>query len=284
MSALNPVQNTNPILSAIKAASTKTGVDFDYLLATAQRESSLNPQAKSKSSSAAGLFQFVERTWIDMVDRYGDKLGLDKLTDGIERRPDGRQFVADAQKRSEILALRHDPQIASYMAAEYTRESASALEAKLGRTAKSEELYLAHFFGAGTAARFIQSLEKSAQTPAATLFPRAAGANKSVFFHSDGTAKSLQDVYDHLVGKHLAAPAVGTPAKNVVADVLRGPLGGDDTSFSLGVPSGTNASYANLDHPVPGRLGAALVLSPDIIELLAEVEKLPGEQSSKNNT
>jgi len=43
------------VRSAIAKAAQRTGVDFDYLLAQARIESSLNPNAKARTSSAAGL-------------------------------------------------------------------------------------------------------------------------------------------------------------------------------------------------------------------------------------
>ena len=50
--------------SAVRSAAGVTGVDFGFLLRTAKRESGFNPLAHAGSSSAAGLFQFVEQTWM----------------------------------------------------------------------------------------------------------------------------------------------------------------------------------------------------------------------------
>ena len=47
------------VQSAIQRAAQATGVDFSFLMKTANRESGFNPAAKSGVSSAAGLFQFV---------------------------------------------------------------------------------------------------------------------------------------------------------------------------------------------------------------------------------
>ena len=52
------------VVSALKNAAAATGSDFHYLLGTAMRESSLKPDARSHSSSAAGLFQFIDQTWL----------------------------------------------------------------------------------------------------------------------------------------------------------------------------------------------------------------------------
>ena len=61
-----PVANAQPVRAdvrgAIARASESTGVDFDYLLAQARLESGLNPDAKARSSSATGLYQFIDST------------------------------------------------------------------------------------------------------------------------------------------------------------------------------------------------------------------------------
>ena len=62
MPTINPVQSAN-VQSAIARAATRTGVDFDYLLAQAKLESGLDPSAKAGTSSATGLYQFIDSTW-----------------------------------------------------------------------------------------------------------------------------------------------------------------------------------------------------------------------------
>ena len=57
MPTINPVQ-TAEVQGAIARAATRTGVDFDYLLAQARLESGLDPSAKAQTSSATGLYQF----------------------------------------------------------------------------------------------------------------------------------------------------------------------------------------------------------------------------------
>ena len=52
------------ITSAIQSASKTTGTEFNYLVQTAARESAFNPKAQATTSSARGLFQFIESTWL----------------------------------------------------------------------------------------------------------------------------------------------------------------------------------------------------------------------------
>src|ERR1700761_2532984 len=101
------------VLGALQRASQATGADFNYLLGTAMRESSLKPQAQAGSSSAAGLFQFVEQTWLGVVKNYGAKHGLGSYAAQIAQGPDGRYHAANSADRAAILALRKDPQVAS---------------------------------------------------------------------------------------------------------------------------------------------------------------------------
>src|SRR5690348_634166 len=86
------------VLKSIKTASTRTGVNFAYLLQQASTESSFNPKAKAKTSSASGLYQFIESTWLSMVKKHGDKYGMGDLADKIDK--NGR--VQDKAVRKQI--------------------------------------------------------------------------------------------------------------------------------------------------------------------------------------
>jgi hypothetical protein len=165
---------------AVSRAAQATGVDFSLLLATAKRESGLDRNAKASTSSAAGLFQFVDSTWMDMVKRYGAK-------HGIQANP------SDPAQRQTILNMRFDPDIAARMAGELTRENSSVLEAKLGRAPSTGELYAAHVLGADGAARLIRTAE-AGEGIAASLLPKAAAANRNIFFERDGAARTAKDV------------------------------------------------------------------------------------------
>lgn len=166
------------LVKGIRRASRAAGVDFGYLMAQAARESGFRPDAKARTSSASGLYQFVESTWLDLVRRHGADHG-----------------IASDAPRSELLALREDPSLAAAMAAEYARENKTTLEAALGREAGRPELALAHFLGAGGAVRFLKGLEASAGTEAAGLLPEAASANRAVFYRGDGTPRSLGEIW-----------------------------------------------------------------------------------------
>lgn len=188
--------DTNTIVAALKNAAAATGSDFHYLLGTAMRESSLKANAQSSTSSAAGLFQFIDQTWLGLVKTHGAKYGLGSLAGAISTTPDGRYHAASDADRQTILALKKDPQVSALMAGEYARSTQGAMEANLGRQVCGGELYAAHFLGADAACKLIRTSQTAPSTNAAQIFPQAAGANRSVFFHADGTAKSVREVYD----------------------------------------------------------------------------------------
>ncbi|TVQ84929.1 MAG: lytic transglycosylase domain-containing protein [Micavibrio sp.] len=189
------------VVDAIRKASDKTGVDFSYLMAQAKAESSFNPKARARTSSATGLYQFIDRTWLQMVQQHGEKHGLGKYAQAIETGRNGSPFVRDAEMRKEILDLRKDPEIASMMAAELARDNRQNLESRLGRKANATDLYMAHFLGAGGAAQFLSTLDKTPEKQASTLLPEAAKSNAAVFYDPAKKARSVADIYALFAGK-----------------------------------------------------------------------------------
>lgn len=193
------------IAAAIKTASTKTGVDFTYLMKQAQVESSFKATAKSNSSSATGLYQFVESTWLQTINKHGGKHGLSGIADQIS--DNGR--VASKSIKNQILALRNDPKICSLMAGELAADNKSYLESCTQSTVGSTELYMAHFLGAAGAVKFINAADKNGATDAAKLFPAAAASNKNIFYKADGQSRSLNEVYA-LFDKKFETPTAKT--------------------------------------------------------------------------
>ena len=201
-----PAAHTADVVAAIKTASRETGSDFNYLLATAQRESNLDSSAKSKGSSATGLFQFIDQTWLSLVKRYGGRHGLGHYAESITKTETGRFAVNSAGAKSAILALREDPRIAALMAGEATAATRRSLECALGRPVCSGELYAAHFLGEGGARKLISLNASQCDARADLAFPEASKANRSVFYHSDGRAKTIGEVHAWAVGEPAAAP------------------------------------------------------------------------------
>lgn len=194
-----------PIAYALDRAGTRNGVDFDYLLQTAIRESSLNPAAKAQTSSATGLFQFIESTWLEVMKSEGPRLGYQDFADKIYEN-DGEFFVSNPAVRQQILDLRHDPQVSADLAAAFTRRNGDYLLEKFGRMPSPGELYIAHFMGPSGAERFFELGLQNPDANAVSAFPRPAAANPTIFYEG-GRPRTVREVYEVLVARHGGAPS-----------------------------------------------------------------------------
>ncbi|UAL09216.1 transglycosylase SLT domain-containing protein [Caulobacter segnis] len=183
--------------SAIQRASSATGVDFTFLMGTAKRESGFNPAAKARTSSASGLFQFVDQTWLSTLKKHGSKYGYARYADLITQGADGRYRVDGDEARKAVLSLKTDPHAASLMAGELASDHASYLRGRVGRSPTAGELYAAHFLGPSGSARLIEAATASPGANAAAMFPDAAQANRSIFY-KDGRAATVGEVYANL--------------------------------------------------------------------------------------
>src|SRR5882672_7974227 len=194
------------IAGAIKQAASNTGASFEYLLATAKMESNFNPKAVASTSSARGLYQFIDQTWLGTVKEAGAQLGYGKYAAAISKSSSGNYYVNDPAARNAIMKLRDDPNAASAMAAVLTQSNSFKLTGKIGRRPTDNELYMAHFMGVGGAAKLISNAEDSPNASAARLFPNAAAANRSIFYErGTGRARSVSEVYSVLTTRYAAA-------------------------------------------------------------------------------
>lgn len=187
--------------AAIQQAAAQTGVDFGYLLGQARIESGFNPNARARTSSATGLFQFIDQTWLGTVKQHGEKHGLGWAANAIRQGSNGRYYVADPAMRNAILDMRKDPQAASSMAAEFAADNQAYLENRLGRPTESVDLYLAHFLGAGGAAKFLKAHDANPDSAAASILPAAARANRWVFYNKDGSARRFAEIRQRFAAK-----------------------------------------------------------------------------------
>ncbi|HUZ14167.1 MAG TPA: transglycosylase SLT domain-containing protein [Caulobacteraceae bacterium] len=234
--------------AAIQRASSATGVDFGFLMGAARRESGYDPTARAKTSSAAGLFQFIDQTWLATLKRHGAKYGYARYAELIQQAPNGRLYVPGAQARAAVMDLRLDPHAAALMAGELTADHAAYLRGRVGREPTAGELYIAHVLGPQGSARLIDAVRATPGAGAAALFPEAAAANRAIFYPGGRTA-SVAEVYANLTAGPGGPPPIQAPRTisqgfiqyagarqselaaeqdAVVALVLRGPEGEDD--------------------------------------------------------
>ncbi|EWY39413.1 lytic transglycosylase [Skermanella stibiiresistens SB22] len=173
------------------------------MMSQAQQESGLDTKARNRKSSATGPFQFIERTWLDLVKRHGSAYGLGDMAQKIKI-VDGTPTVGDAATRKRILALREDPNLSAGMAARYLGEGKERLGKMLGRPASPIESRIAYVMGPSGAARLINAAEKTPKAIARDLLPAAAAANKNLFHDRSGHALTASDMLNRLTRRMAA--------------------------------------------------------------------------------
>ena len=199
------------IVATIVRAAHATGVDPVYMMALADKESSFSVGIKARTSSAEGLFQFISKTWLEVIRDFGARHGLAREAAAV-RTVEDAPVVADEAMRRQILDLRRDPYISAVMAAELLKRDRARLEARLGRPLTPSEFYLAHFLGAESAGRFMESMDRRPRKSAPSMFPAAAQANRSLFYARRGRKTrglTLAEVFgkvdrmiDHRLGRY----------------------------------------------------------------------------------
>jgi hypothetical protein len=183
------------VLNGVRQASKATGVDFAYLMAQAAQESGFQANASAPSSSAKGLYQFIDSTWLQMMRDHGAQYGQAALASQIQTGASGVAYVSDPALRQRILNLRNDPTLSAALGAEYARGNKEQIEASLGRPATATDLYMAHFLGGTGATQFLAAIQQNGNSQAADLLPKAAAANPSVFYDADGKARTVSEIY-----------------------------------------------------------------------------------------
>jgi len=101
-------------------------------------ESNGDPNAKNKRSSATGLGQFLDETWLFLIRAH---------------RPD----LARDRTEAEVLDLRRDRSVAREITARFTERNANVLKRR-GLPVTPGTLYLAHFAGAAGAVAVLSAL------------------------------------------------------------------------------------------------------------------------------
>src|SRR5690606_778771 len=104
-------------------------VDPVYMMTLADVESSLSPDAKAPTSSATGLFQFIDSTWIETVYAHAADYGFGAAADAIKY-VNGELAIPDEKDRQWVMSLRRDPYFSALMAGELIKDVERALQAQ----------------------------------------------------------------------------------------------------------------------------------------------------------
>lgn len=234
------------------APSGATSTSNDYLKKIAHIESGAEgANAKAKTSSASGLFQFTDATWAGAVKQMG------------------KNYTPED---------RFDPQKAKEVAAFFTEQNKNQLTKSMGPEfqASDTDLYMAHFLGAGGASNFLKAMKENPGRNAADIAgANAAAANPNIFFkgfknYSETPVETLQkrtlaEVYD-MMDQKLGRASQQIAQGKAHEDVLKLASGG----IVPARPGGTRALIGEAgvsEAVIPLKDGAVPIAMPrDFIE------------------
>jgi hypothetical protein len=189
-------------MNSIREAASKTGVDFDFLVAQASLESGFRGNVHANKSSAAGLFQFTGATWLRMMHDHGAKYGYADVAKSIKLNAQGAAVVGDKQTERQILELRGNDRLSALFAGEYAKINGNRLETVTGHKATPAELHLAHLLGPNGAIKFIKAHDVNGSQSAAKVAPAAARQNPGLFYsRGSNTSQSVATVYRNIQEK-----------------------------------------------------------------------------------
>jgi hypothetical protein len=256
------------VAGAFATAAAAGGASFDQLARTAARESGFRPDRAATTSSARGLFQFVDQTWLELVKKEGAAVGLERQAEKIVADGKGGYSVADPAEKAKILALRTDPLVASVMAGRFTAANTRNLSESLGRPPSDGEVQAAHVLGAAGATRLVRLAESEPAATASVAFPRAAAANPSLFYGKDGKPRTAAELLATLTG---AAPdAAARVAEAHAALAADRPAKIDPTTLAALVRAQATAAVAkeglgnDLDRLAAARLSRTALTDKEI--------------------
>ena len=192
-----PVRVESAIVEHVIEAAKIVDMDPALLMAIADKESRFAPKANASTSSASGLFQFVEATWFKALRSFGWRHGREQEAKAIQG--DDKEMRVAPQKRAELLRLRNDPFLSAVLAAEMLKHDGEGIAGRLGRPLTQGETYLIHFLGPEGAERFMKKMDDDPRASAAALLPRAAKTNKPIFYERQGRrmkGRSVREVHE----------------------------------------------------------------------------------------
>jgi hypothetical protein len=184
--SFGPMRIRRHLVQTIVRAAATVRTDPVLLMAVADKESSFLTEVQARTSSATGLYQFIERTWLQVMREFGAQHGFAREAGLIGE----DNAVADAAERARILDLRRDPSLAALMAGEMLKRDATRIAARIGRELTLGETYLAHFLGPDDAERFMAKVVEEPKAEAAALLPKPAKANRPIFYERVGKRKA----------------------------------------------------------------------------------------------
>jgi hypothetical protein len=183
-----------------------------------------------------------------------------------------------------------DPKKSAEVMAYFTQKQKKQLEKGTGRAASNTDLYMAHFLGSGGAVKFLNAMNKNPNAIAADMDPRAARANKNIYYDQSGRARTLGEVYE-LMGNKMDKAMVqvaGGKAPAFVQQMAKGggPASGVSGSDNLSAQRGDVNAKLTSEKPKNVKVGDKADLSgvsPELLKRFFTAAKDFGQPVSVNS-
>lgn len=197
------VSTTPKVLEAVREAVEATKLDPVLLLTLARAESSFDPSARNRLSTARGLLQFTRDAWLETVRQFGPRHGLSGYADAISSNRAGHLYTAHPATLRAILRLRDNPQLSAVMAAERIAQQRLVLERVLGHEASVTDLYLLHVLGQHGVTRFLTALQRNPALPSVNVIGASTQRNAGLFMRG-GCPLTVGQIYTQIGTQMLA--------------------------------------------------------------------------------
>ena len=179
-------------------------------------ESRGKADAQNKDSTAGGLGQFINSTWLDMIKKH---------------RPD----LAKRGKKA-VIGMKYDPALNREMTVAYTKENAAALN-KAGINSTEGNLYLSHFSGVGTA---IKALRANPNAHVSTVYGKdAIAANPKVLGGNKTVGDVIRWANNHMTSRGNSGQVNKGASRNQLAQARERASGRTGDPFNTNVTKGT---------------------------------------------
>ena len=187
------------VINAIVQASERENVNLGFMFRLIKQESSFDPNADARTSSALGLGQFLDATWAGMQRDHAELRGRSR-TDPY------------ASALAVALFVKDNMEAAANEINDHNRNAARNNRPTIQHRFNTTDAYMCHFLGVGNirdngsgvgATYFLKELYENPNAIAANdpAFQAAARANRNVFYDRDGSARSYAEVYQFFSAK-----------------------------------------------------------------------------------
>lgn len=241
--------------AAIRLASMRTGVDFEYMMELSSAESNFDHDITASTSSATGLFQFTEDTWLQSIRRYGVWYGMEPLALQMNVTFDMNGLLVGRVEnpfiRTAAFDLRTQPHLMALIAAEFQMRNQFRITCAIPRQLTRTEMYLGHFLGPDGAITFMQNRASNPGASAARAFPQQAEANRAVFYSRDRRGRRIARSYDDVYNFFDRKFGRGVYRDNGAVEALGLAIRSPQDAHAAATPQGYNSMALSSGNPAP---------------------------------